>query len=133
MNKLIIFLIVLLILVGGSGALYFFVPAVEESVNRLINKNAPASNEVGQATEAGSVSGTSDTPPGPTISSLEFAALLARIPNIKQKLEAKEILTDERYLSLQDFSQITPEDKGNPIPFKRRDSGGQQAGQRTSR
>lgn len=151
MNKLIIFLMVLLLLFGGGGALYYFSPTVKEYIdNLIIKKEVPVipSPENGQATATTSATSSlvdQTLEEGPILSqelkleipvaeqAAQFEALLVRLPIIQSKLDAKKVLEDRNYNSLQDFSVvIVSEDKGNPVPFKKR-STTTQVGPKTNR
>lgn len=118
---------------GGLGASYYFIPSVKNVFDSLIKKdaNAPAAEttstsgaapvqSAGTTGTSGDVSGAENVSGGTqTVSTAEFEALVARLDDIKRKIESKQILTDQRYLSLQEFSvPIIPEEKGNTAPFK---------------
>jgi hypothetical protein len=133
MNKIILSFIIVIVLVGGLGASYYFIPSVKNAFDSLIKKdaNTPVTEAtlpldaapvqpVANTGVGGNVSGSESTSAGTqTVSTAEFEALVARLGDIKRKIESKQILTDQRYLSLQEFSvQIIPEEKGNTAPFK---------------
>lgn len=135
MNKFIIFLIIIVILAGGAGAFYLS-PAGQETFNRFFKKgdisssdnleNSQAAGQTPETVSDESAGGAAEPLPAEgsakTFSAAEFEALVARLPEVKRKIEAKEILKDERYLSLVDFSvPIVSEEKGNPAPFKKRE------------